>query len=127
MGTKIRSGNAEWILLGLTAVFLCGVLLHARAEYRKTAAEPVYVETQAQLPPEEIEIRRVNINTAGAAELAALPGIGEVLAERIVRWRESHGAFEDPEDLLQVSGIGEKKLEALRDWIALDEEGAAVP
>jgi len=57
----------------------------------------------------------VHLNTATAEELEALPGVGEVLAMRIIARRESNGPFESVEDLLDVSGIGERKLAGLRD------------
>jgi competence protein ComEA len=52
----------------------------------------------------------VNINTATADELEALPGIGPVLAQRIVDYREQHGPFRSVRDLLNVSGIGDSHL-----------------
>lgn len=55
----------------------------------------------------------VNINTAGAAELERLPGIGPALAAAIVDERERGGPYAAPEDLLRVSGIGDKKLAKL--------------
>ena len=59
----------------------------------------------------------VSINLADAGELETLPGVGPVLAERIVTHRESQGRFDTVEDLLDVPGIGEAKLAALRDLI----------
>ena len=59
----------------------------------------------------------VNVNTASPKELESLPGIGEVLAQRIVEYRETHGPFRSPEDLLKVKGIGPRKLENIRDRI----------
>jgi competence protein ComEA len=56
----------------------------------------------------------VDINRAGVDELEGLPGVGPVLAERIVAYRTEHGPFGTIEDLLSVSGIGERKLESLR-------------
>jgi len=56
----------------------------------------------------------VDINTASARELELLPGIGEVLARRIIDFRKAHGPFKSLEGLLKVNGIGAKKLAALR-------------
>lgn len=59
----------------------------------------------------------VNLNTAGLAELDALPGVGPVLAERIVAWRDANGPFLSVEDLDAVSGIGPAMMERLRDLV----------
>lgn len=61
---------------------------------------------------------RININTADRAELERLPGIGPALAERIIQYREQNGPFVSVDDLMNVSGIGEKRLEGLRDMAA---------
>lgn len=60
---------------------------------------------------------RIRLNDATAAEIESLPGVGPVLAKRIVDHREASGRFEQVEDLLDVSGIGEAKLAALRDHV----------
>ena len=60
----------------------------------------------------------VDINTATAQGLERLPGVGPVLAARIVSHRDEHGPFIDVEDLLDVTGIGESKLAAMRDAIS---------
>lgn len=62
---------------------------------------------------------RVNINRADASELETLPGIGPVLAERIVAHREANGPFVTLDDLREVSGIGDKKFAALADLITV--------
>ncbi len=62
---------------------------------------------------------RVRVNDAEAAELEDLPGVGPVLASRIVEHREHNGPFEAVEDLLDVPGIGERKLASLRDSIVV--------
>lgn len=59
----------------------------------------------------------ISLNRATETELESLPGVGPVLAQRIVSHRESHGPFDQVEDLLQVPGIGEAKLASLRDLV----------
>jgi competence protein ComEA len=62
---------------------------------------------------------RVRVNQADAAGLDDLPGVGPVLAERIVAYRDENGPFGSAEDLLDVPGIGESKLEAMRESIVV--------
>lgn len=62
---------------------------------------------------------RVNINRATAAELEELPGVGPVLAERIVTQRDSQGGFGAVEDLQEVPGIGEKTFAELKDLVTV--------
>jgi competence protein ComEA len=62
----------------------------------------------------ESESELVDLNTATASELEELPGIGPVLAERIVDWRTEHGRFSTVDELREVSGIGEKLISQLR-------------
>lgn len=59
----------------------------------------------------------IHLNRATAAELDELPGIGPVIAQRIVDHRESNGPFQTIEDLLDVPGIGEAKLASIRDLV----------
>ena len=59
----------------------------------------------------------VNINTATAAELTNLPGIGPSIAGRIVEYRTQHGPFRRIEDLRKVKGIGEKKFSGIREYL----------
>jgi competence protein ComEA len=61
----------------------------------------------------------VNLNTATAADLDTLPGIGPALAQRILDFRERNGGFRTVEDLLEVPGIGSKKFEELRDLVTV--------
>lgn len=62
---------------------------------------------------------KININTANVAVLDNLPGIGPALAQRIIDYREEHGRFKSPSELLQVSGIGEKKFAKLKDRVTV--------
>lgn len=61
----------------------------------------------------------VNLNTAGLEELDSLPGVGPVLAQRILDWRTEHGRFTSVEELGEVSGIGEKLLARLKPKVTL--------
>lgn len=61
----------------------------------------------------------ININTATAEELQSLPGVGEVTAAAIIEERERGGPFLSPEDIMRVSGIGEKRFERMRDYIGV--------
>lgn len=61
----------------------------------------------------------ININFAGAGDLELLPGIGPELAQRIIDYRNNTGSFKSKEDLKNVTGIGEKKFEAIKDFISI--------
>lgn len=62
---------------------------------------------------------KININRASQAELEALNGIGEVLSQRIIQYRESSGPFRNIEDIMKVSGIGTKKFDSIKDQISI--------
>jgi len=61
----------------------------------------------------------LDLNSASREELQKIPGIGPVLAERLVRYREEHGPFGSPEDLLQVPGIGPSKLREIKAFLGV--------
>ncbi len=65
--------------------------------------------------------KKVNINTATVEELQTLPKIGPKTAEAIVKYREEH-PFESVDDLLNVKGIGEKKLEQIKPYVTVGEK-----
>ena len=62
---------------------------------------------------------KVNVNTATSAQLQTVSGIGEVTAQKIIDEREANGPFSSVDDLTRVSGIGEKKLASLRDYLTV--------
>jgi competence protein ComEA len=64
--------------------------------------------------------QRININTASAKELEALPGIGKGLAARIIGYRQKYGPFAKPEHVLMVHGISEHRFVAIRDQITVE-------
>ncbi len=107
------------ICIGFTGGFFLG----RNANHTKVQVSAVPSATQAptdtatdstdQSPVQGL----VNINTATVAELQTLPNIGEVLAQRIVDYREANGPFASVAELTNVEGIGAKRLEALLDHI----------
>ncbi len=92
----------------LLAVFLCRLNLSgisaAVPQGQKSAVTP-------------FSDGRIDINSATAQELMILPGIGEVLAGRILEYRQSNGAFSSPEELLNIKGIGTGTFTAISQYI----------
>jgi competence protein ComEA len=71
--------------------------------------------------PSEASSRRqcFNLNTATAEELAGLPGIGEVMARKIVEYRDQNGPFRRPEEIIIVDGFSERKYRAIADVVCV--------
>ena len=109
-------------MLALTAVYFL-TLYASRPSAQVSSPEKGYTvqiehgTVERPMPVTAAAEEKINVNTAPAAELEELYGIGEVKAQAIVEWREAHGPFTYPEDLLAVPGIGEKTLEKIRDDI----------
>ena len=80
----------------------------------------VFVGLISVLHVNAAEVQKVNINTASAEELAQLKGIGPSHASKIVAYREKNGPFKMPEDLMQVSGIGQKTFDTNQELIIIE-------
>ena len=116
--------KTEWGLLVLTGLFLAMMVSWIQQTDAPGDAGSYTIRTQERAAQETVvpeSTLPVNINTATAEELDVLPGIGPALAERIIAYREAHGPFAAPEDLLEVKGIGEAVLDGLRDQIVLED------
>lgn len=92
----LLGGSSQWILGVLPATAEAGVRTG-----KASAQEPV------------------DVNRAGAEELTRLKGVGLKTAGNIISYRDEHGPFKSVEDLMNVKGIGGKKLEGIRDQIKL--------
>jgi competence protein ComEA len=88
---------------------------------------PIAAQEKAprQKPPAATAIAPVNLNTATAAEIATLPGIGPKAAQRIVEHRDKNGGFKKIEELMNVKGIGEKSFLKLKPLITVAEKASA--
>ncbi len=88
-------------------------------EKAKSDVEPVnFDNTNTKNGSQEYQI--VDLNSAGYFDLQTLPGIGPVLAERIMAYRDSVGAFRSSDELLNVTGIGEQKFASIKDRITAE-------
>ncbi len=76
-------------------------------------------DSQSSPTPEEQQPGKININSATAAELDSLSGIGPTKAQAIIDYRNQNGPFRSIDDLLNVTGIGPKTLETIRDQITV--------
>ena len=128
----------EKIVLGLTAGFLLFTGGWFLASSRTAQPYTVTVQRQEEEPalpaaeqetPEEperpdslLEGEVIDLNTADLYDLCRLPGIGEKRAQAIIAWREEHGPFQAADELTNISGIGPKILEGLRDYVTTGSE-----
>jgi competence protein ComEA len=84
-------------------------------------ADLSHIEIYVPREGEEQSSQKIDINRAELWLLEALPGIGEVTAQRIVDYRSQNGPFRTIEDLLKVSGIGEGTLAKIKDYITVSD------
>ena len=82
----------------------------------------ITLSAQAKAPapkPAATAAAPVNLNTATAEQLAAIPGVGPKMAERIIDYRQKNGGFKKVEDLMNVSGVGEKSFLKMKPHITV--------
>ena len=134
----------SWSTINVISVAAENIETHAPEIFTKAPAEPQKEQPQVNTAPQVSEAEakqpqteqntgapqepagapvsgdgKININLATQSELTDLPGIGSVLASRIVDYRRQHGDYGRIEDIRNVSGIGEKRYEAISDKITV--------
>lgn len=111
-----------WILIGITTMFICiliGIFVGRRtagAYIPMDGAEESIAETQND------STGKLDINTATLEQLQLIDGIGPSLAQRIIDYRTENGDFKAIEELMNVSGIGEKKFEVMKPYITVGKD-----
>lgn len=106
---------AAALVLVLTAAVWHGVHRRAPVEFMLRAAEPVHSAAEDEIAA----AATVDINSADRETLCTLGGIGEVLAERIIAYREENGPFAAIEDIMNVNGIGSGTFGKIRSRITV--------
>jgi len=106
-----------WLSVGLLSHYfpfyvhmLSGQYKSGRSELRSGSSENI---------PKRNTFSQININLASANELIQLKGIGKVLANRIIQHRQAHGSFRNINQLVEVKGIGSKKLAKIKSKISV--------
>jgi len=123
--TPKESAVIAFLCLG----FIGGLTVKSVREHHSPLAEATGPErvsvtqtadTSHNFNPARLAPRRIDINRADRSTLERLPGIGPVMAQRIIDFREQHGPFQHVEMLKSVRGIGVKSLETLRPHITIN-------
>lgn len=106
------------ILIILALLILAVLLAGVKRYYPQNADSIIYIQSNEQLSSDTTELIRINV--ASSEELLELSGIGPVIAQRIIDYRNAHGPFKSKDALQDVKGIGIKKLEKFQDQISLE-------
>lgn len=124
---KLKKSEIIVISVTVAAVFFTAGFFTGRGT-NKTTLNFYTAETEirgdivpvpSQTPTDSSGSVVININIASADELSYLEGIGPVLAERIVEYREQYGPFESIDQIMNVEGVGEGKYKAIKDYICV--------
>ena len=124
---KNKNQKEKYKFLAVVLFFFVSGILYSHSFHSGNLdmGKPVTVEeigsTAEEMVSAEDVLGKININTASVAELTLLPGIGEGRAADIIKYREENGNFSQIEDMMKVSGIGEKTFEEIKERITVGE------
>ncbi|SHG88771.1 helix-hairpin-helix domain-containing protein [Tepidibacter thalassicus] len=96
----------------------CHYIIPKKGEFTQEQERNKFINTNRN--NDSINSAKININTATLNELNTLPGIGNVISSRIIAYRKQNGNFNSISDIKNVSGIGDKKFEAIKDLITVN-------
>ena len=114
------SGGAFATLATLAAISPTNA--HAQATAARASSDLVARDQSSDRPMQKRPTGKLNLNTATGEQLQLLPGIGPAKAERILEWRQKHGAFRRVADLRRVKGFGYRTLKKLERYIDIKGE-----
>lgn len=136
-----KSGSWGFVVIvALFTGFLAGILAGRSIQADRVEISPLLQQAEATVSEKDasisagsitqespaqigtVPVNMVNINTASLEELDKLPGIGPSIAQQIIDYRTEHGAFNNIYELINISGIGEKKLAAILDYITVEDK-----
>ena len=103
------------LLIFLTSLLLLGLILNYALKTRPVLHN-FYQYSGTKMHNDYLS---VNINSASVQELVRLPGVGEIIASRIIKYRRLHGDFKEKGELKNIKGIGEKKFQDINEHITI--------
>ena len=122
------TGTQRYAVLFIIVALSLGLLLHQIGRYRwyrtfieiQQNVKNIQTDTLNSTISSADKVKRIDINTADVRTLTYLPGIGRETALRIVEYRSEKGRFPSIEELINVHGIGPKKLEKIKKYVTIE-------
>ncbi|MBN2322984.1 MAG: helix-hairpin-helix domain-containing protein [Spirochaetes bacterium] len=122
------TGTQRYAALFIIIALGTGLLFHSLGRYRwyenfvdvGYETKNIGTESVNGTTTSADKVEKIDVNSAGVGELTLLPGIGRETALRIVEYREENGAYGSVEELINVHGIGPKKLEKIRKYVTIE-------
>ncbi len=113
------------LLESLTVLLICISLILLKNFYSQTTVEAIHETPVGQAAQSEVVVEEkaiVDINLATHQELQKIPGVGSVIAKRIIEDRERNGYYQSTIDIIRVKGIGSKTFEKMQSHIVIDKD-----